>query len=102
MAKKAFASQEEQEAFKTFLQEKMEDAKAHPENYKLENEEDEAERERSSRVWEEGYVVRNKNTEGLGKIGQMAHILAPSDGEEESSGTEEPAAPETAEIQEEE
>ena len=67
MAKKAFASQEEQEAFKTFLQEKMEDAKAHPENYKLENEEDEAERERSSRVWEEGYVVRNKNTEGLGK-----------------------------------
>ena len=77
-------------------------AQAHPENYKLENEEDEAERERSSRVWEEGYVVRNKNTEGLGKIGQMAHILAPSDGEEESSGTEEPAAPETAEIQEEE
>ena len=105
VAKKAFASQEEQEAFKTFLQEKMEDAKAHPENYKLENEEDEAERERSSRVWEEGYIVRNKNTEGLGKIGQMAHILAPSDGEqelEESSGTEEPAAPETAEIQEEE
>lgn len=49
--------------------------------------------------------MRNKNTEGLGKIGQMAHILAPSDGEqelEESSGTEEPAAPETAEIQEEE
>ena len=36
VAKKAFASQEEQEAFKTFLQEKMEDAKAHPENYKLE------------------------------------------------------------------
>ncbi|MBS6517021.1 MAG: YcxB family protein [Clostridium sp.] len=104
VAKKAFASQEEQEEFKTFLQEKREDAKAHPEHYSLKNEEDEAAKERNSRVWEEGYVVRNKNTDGLGKIGQMAHILAPSDGEEseESVQPEEPVQPEPSEVQKEE
>lgn len=104
VAKKAFASQAEKDGFKAFLQEKMEHAKAHPEQYRLKNEEEEAEKERTSRVWEEGYVVRNKNTEGLGKIGQMARILAPSDGEEETeenSGTEKTAESETVEIQEE-
>lgn len=104
VAKKVFESQEAKEEFLTFLQEKMEDAKAHPENYSLKNEEDEAEKERISRVWEEGYVVRNKNTEGLGKIGQMAHILAPAGEEEaleENSRTEKSDESETAEIQEE-
>ncbi len=104
VAKKAFESKEEKEEFLTLLQEKMEDAKAHPENYSLKNEEDEAEKERISRVWEEGYVVRNKNTEGLGKIGQMAHILAPAGEEEaleENSQTEKSDEAETAEIQEE-
>lgn len=88
VSKKAFADEAEKQEFLNLLNEKMEDAKAHPEKYRRAVETDAKESEDNSAVWEEGYVVRNKNTEHLGKIGQMAHILAPSGEEEEKAKQE--------------
>lgn len=86
VAKRVFADEEEKQEFLGFLREKMQDAKENPEKYRKAETEAAAgtssdETERS--VWEEGYVVRNQNTAGMGKIGQMANILARTGEEEE-------------------
>lgn len=112
VSKKAFADSGERQEFLDLLNEKIKDAKENPEKYKKEEpasgggEEDDR-----PAVWEEGYVVRNKNTANMGKIGQMAHILAPSGGEEadgcadakgrENGASERETVKEKAETQEE-
>ena len=88
VAKRVFTEEEKQE-FLSFLREKMADARENPEKYRRTETgaiagtgSDETE----GNIWEEGYVVRNQNTAGMGKIGQMANILARSGEEEETDG----------------
>lgn len=86
VAKRVFTEEEKQE-FLSFLREKMADARENPEKYRRTETEAIAgtgSDETEGNIWEEGYVVRNQNTAGMGKIGQMANILARSGEEEET------------------
>ena len=88
VAKRVFTEEEKQE-FLSFLREKMADARENPEKYRRTETEAIAgtgSDETEGNIWEEGYVVRNQNTAGMGKIGQMANILARSGEEEETDG----------------
>lgn len=97
VSKKAFADGGERQEFLDFLDEKIKDAKENPEKYKKEEPSSGGgEADDRPAVWEEGYVVRNKNTASMGKIGQMAHILAPSGEEEPEPGETLRAEPEGA------
>lgn len=86
VAKSAFESPEKMDEFKTFVAEKIEDAKENPEKYtkKAEIETDEASErtntdeyvENRESVSYEAEVIEPVDTSSMGKIGKMAHIMA--------------------------
>lgn len=86
VAKSAFESPEKLDEFKAFVNEKIEDAKEHPEKYRKEEEiesGDTLERvgtdeysENTGSVSYEAESIDPVDTSSMGKIGKMAHIMA--------------------------
>lgn len=91
IAKSAFADRVDMDEFVTFLQEKIDDAKEHPENYAASGPEGGARpavqgngplsRKAGTAVSEEDDVpeIEPVDTSRMGKIGKMAHIMASAD-----------------------
>lgn len=92
VAKSAFDSQEEMEAFKTWMEEKIEDAKEHPEKYKksekIEESSDSEEKIEMISGLEEEVEIEPVDTQNMGKVGKMAHIMAAMKAENESEEKE--------------
>lgn len=115
IAKSAFSSQEEMDEFKTFMEEKIADAKENPEKYEKKEEIPEEPQAAGSDVTdvsyeggsasgsdEEAEEIEPVDTSNMGKIGKMAHIMAAmaadAENEEDSEGTEESTVDEAAEA----
>lgn len=82
VAKSAFENEEQIKEFKTFMEEKIEDAKENPEKYrKIEEEKEEEPLQRSAAECISGgdgeeVEITPVDTSNMGKIGKMAHIMA--------------------------
>lgn len=114
VAKSAFANEEEQNAFRSFIEAKIEAAKEDPESYSQEAMEREkkaaageteqpaeavdlsdAASEQEAQMDEDAVEIQHVDTSKMGKIGKMAHIMASMAPEQE----EEPAEEEQGEEQ---
>lgn len=96
VAKSAFENEEQMEMFRTFMNEKIEDAKEHPEKYVKAEESgeegsenrkapliDEAAVEPDDISGEEPVIIEPVDTSNMGKIGKMAHLMASMSSEKE-------------------
>ena len=109
VAKSAFGSQEEQEAFKLMMEEKIEDARLNPEKYAKEEpvaEEEKTEAGTDSGSFgdeeEEETPIQHVDTSHMGKIGRMANIMAAAAAKDGASeATEATEVKEAAEATEE-
>lgn len=90
VAKTAFSDPSEAQQFKSMMLEKIEDAKAHPERYEKEEQEQlsadgagDASKDDEIYLEESDGNVEPVDTSSMGKIGKMAHIMAALNSEED-------------------
>lgn len=104
VAKSAFESEEQMNEFKTFMEEKIEDAKANPEKYRKPAKKEEHAAEGGAHGLAGGAYAQSEDgedteeyiepvdTSNMGKIGKMAHIMAAMAAKEAAEAAEAEAA----------